>query len=296
MNLAVTIATLLADATQRLTAALQLDKREARIEARVLLSHALNVDHAWLIGHDRDTPTPAKYDAIENLISRRAAGEPVAYILGEREFYGLNFAVTPAVLIPRPDTERLVEAALERLPENTPCSILDLGTGSGAVAIALARQRPLAQVVAVEASAEALLVAAANARRLSAINVACIAGNWYSTLGVKKFDMIVSNPPYIAANDPHLNTGDLRFEPQRALASGDDGLRDLNRIVTGAPEHLMDGGWLLLEHGYEQAADVIKLLQQHGFERTCTLHDIAGLDRVSGGKWINRPGEPSQAG
>ena len=291
MNLADTISTLLADATQRLAAALQLDKREARIEARVLISHALNVDHAWLIGHDRDTPTPAQQQIMENMIARRAAGEPVAYIVGEREFFGMNFAVTSAVLIPRPDTELLVETALQHLPEHIPCRILDLGTGSGAIAISLARLRPHAEVVAVDASAEALAVAQANARQLGANNVQCIAGDWYAALGkpsgesgVKKFDMIVSNPPYIAANDPHLNAGDLRFEPRQALASGDDGLRDLRVIVAGASAHLVEGGWLWLEHGFDQAAAVAGLLQKYGFGQIHTLRDLAGLGRVSGGR------------
>jgi len=288
MSAAESIATLLADATRRLAEALALEKREARIEARVLLAHALKVDHAWLIAHDRDTPTPAQQHAIENLIARRAAGEPVAYILGEREFFGLNFSVTPAVLIPRPDTELLVETALQRLPEDAPCRILDLGAGSGAIAIALALHRPMAEVVAVEASADALTVAQANAHRLGADNVRCIAGNWYAGLGVKKFDMIVSNPPYIAATDPHLNAGDLRYEPRQALASGSDGLRDLRRIVACAPAHLAAQGWLLLEHGYDQAQACRSLLADSGFSDVQTWMDIAGTSRVSGGRWQPR--------
>jgi release factor glutamine methyltransferase len=291
MSVSDSVATLLADATRRLTEAVSLEPREARIEARALFAHALKVDHAWLIGHDRDTPTPAQQQSIEILIARRAAGEPVAYILGEREFFGMNFAVTSAVLIPRPDTELLVETALQHLPEHIPYRILDLGTGSGAIAIALARQRPLAEVVAVDASAEALAVAQANARQLGADNVQCLAGDWYAALGkpagevgVKKFDMIVSNPPYIAANDPHLNAGDLRFEPLQALASGDDGLHDLRVIVAGASAHLVEGGWLWLEHGFDQAAAVAGLLRQHGFGQVHALRDLAGLDRVSGGR------------
>lgn len=290
MSASDSIATLLAEATRRLAESAPLEPREARIEARVLFAHALRVDHAWLIGHDRDTPTAAQRHAIENLISRRAGGEPVAYILGEREFYGLNFAVTPAVLIPRPDTELLIETALRHLPAHTPCRVLDLGTGSGAIAIALARQRPQAEVVAVDASAAALAVAQANAHQLGADNVRCIAGDWYAALGelagesnVKKFDMIVSNPPYIAANDPHLHAGDLRFEPLQALAAGDDGLRDLRVIVAGATTHLVAGGWLWLEHGFDQAAAVVELLRQQGFEQICSLRDLAGQDRVSGG-------------
>ncbi len=281
---AATVARLIDDATARLAAALGLPKREARLEARVLIAHALGVDHAWLIAHDTDPPPPSQQRAIESLIARRAAGEPVAYVLGEREFFGLNFAVTPAVLIPRPDTELLVEAALQRLPGNIAWRVLDLGTGSGAVAIALARARPMADVVAVEASADALAVAQANARRLGADNVQCVAGNWYSTLGVKKFDMIVSNPPYIAAADPHLDIGDLRFEPRQALASGNDGLHDLRVIIDGAPAHLAPGGWLLLEHGWDQGAACRALLETRGFSEARTLRDLAGHERVTLGR------------
>jgi len=267
---------------------LQLEKREARLEAQVLASRALNVNRAWLIAHGQDVLTPAQGESVETLVARRAGGEPVAYILGEKEFYGRMFRVTPDVLIPRPETELLVETALEHLPEQTPCNILDLGSGSGAVAITLALERPMAEVVAIEASAAALSITRDNARRLRAENVHCIEGNWYAGLGVKKFDMIVSNPPYIAAADSHLETGDLRFEPRQALASGDDGLHDLRIIVAEAPAHLVEHGWLFLEHGYDQSAEVVELLRQHGFEQTRTLHDLAGLDRVSGGCWPNK--------
>lgn len=281
---ATTVARLLDDATARISATLGLEKREARLEARVLAAHAWQVDAAWLIAHDTDPTTPSQQRAIECMVDRRKAGEPVAYILGEREFFGLNFAVTPAVLIPRPDTELLVEAALQRLPEDTSCRILDLGTGSGAVAIALARQRPMAEVVAVETSAEALEVAQANVCRLGVNNVQCVAGNWYSALDEKKFDMIVSNPPYIAVSDPHLDIGDLRFEPRQALASGHDGLDDLRVIVDGAPAHLATGGWLLLEHGWNQSAPCRALFESRGFSEPHTLRDLAGHERVTLGR------------
>lgn len=285
---AATVASLLDDATRQLAATLGLEKREARLEARVLAAHAWQTSPAWLIAHDTDPATPAQQLAIASLIAQRTAGEPVAYILGEREFFGLRFAVTPAVLIPRPDTELLVEAALRHVPEQAACRILDLGTGSGAIAITLAYQRPMANVVAVDASIEALAVAQTNARRLGTGNVSFVAGNWYSELAVKKFDMIVANPPYIAAVDPHLDAGDLRFEPRQALASGNDGLDDLRIIIAGAPMHLVKDGWLLLEHGYDQADAVMALLQQNGFTQTATQCDLAGLNRVSGGRW---PGE-----
>lgn len=281
---------LLPQHTSRLAIALNLDRREARLEAQILIARTLNVERAWLIAHDRDVLTVAQLDAIESLIARRASGEPVAYILAEREFYGFSFKVTPDVLIPRPDTEFLVEAALAQLPENTHCRILDLGTGSGAIAITLALQRPLSTVLAVDASPAALAIAQDNARRLGAANVACITGNWYAMLDVKNFDIIVSNPPYIAASDPHLASGDLRFEPRQALASGANGLDDLRQIITGAPAHLVEGGWLLLEHGCDQAAAVTALLQQHGLEDIRTLQDLAGLDRVSAGRWPGQVG------
>jgi len=281
---------LLPQHTSRLAMALNLDRREARLEAQILIARALDVDRAWLIAHDRDVLTVAQLDAIESLIARRANGEPVAYMLAEREFYGFSFKVTPDVLIPRPDTELLVEAALEHLSRLNPYRILDLGTGSGVIAITLALQRPLSTVLAVDASPAALAIAQNNARRLGAANVACITGNWYAMLDVKNFDIIVSNPPYIAASDPHLTSGDLRFEPRQALASGADGLDDLRQIIAGAPAHLAEGGWLLLEHGCDQAAAVTALLQQHGFAAIRTLQDLAGLDRVSTGRW------PGQAG
>lgn len=285
---AATVASLLDVATRQLAATLGLPTREARLEARVLAAHAWQVSPAWLIAHDTDPATSAHQRAFDPLLARRQAGEPIAYILGEREFFGQRFAVTPAVLIPRPDTELLVEAALRHLPEHTPCRVLDLGTGSGAIAITLAHQRPMTNVVAVDASAEALAVAETNARRLGVHNVNFVTGNWYSALDVKKFDMIVANPPYIAAADPHLDAGDLRFEPRQALASGNDGLDDLRVIIAGAPLYLVKNGWLLLEHGYDQADAVMGLLQQHGFTQTATQRDLAGLDRVSGGCW---PGE-----
>lgn len=290
---AATVASLLDDATRQIAATLGLQKREARLEARVLAAHAWQVSPAWLIAHDTDLATSAQQLAIESVLARRKAGEPVAYILGEREFFGLRFAVTPAVLIPRPDTELLVEAALHYVPGRTPCRILDLGTGSGAIAITLAHQRPMASVVAVDASVEALAVAQINAHQLGIHNVDFIAGHWYSELAATKFDVIVSNPPYIAAADPHLDAGDLRFEPRQALASGSDGLHDLRLIIAGAPMYLVKDGWLLLEHGYDQADAVIALLQQHGFTQTTTQRDLAGLNRVSGGRW---PGEDQPAG
>lgn len=278
------VAQLLDDATARIAAALGLEKREARIEGRALAVHAWQVDTAWLIAHDTDLLTDTKVAAFQSLFLRRLEGEPVAYILGEREFFGLNFAVTPDVLIPRPETETLVEAALERIAKEAPWHILDLGTGSGAVAIVLARHRPLAEVVAVEASAAALEVAQANAQRLGVGNMYCLASDWYAELGVKKFDMIVANPPYVEADDPHLGRGDVRFEPRSALAAGPTGLDDLGIIIATASAHLNLGGWLLVEHGWNQGAACRSLFEASNFSEVHTLHDLAGQERVTLGR------------
>lgn len=274
---------LIAGAARRIADALGLAAREARLEAQVLAAHALGVNRAWLVAHGRDALTADHVAAIEALVDRRAAGEPVAYILGEREFYGLALRVTPAVLIPRPDTELLVQLALERLPADRPVEVLDLGTGSGAVALAIAARRPLARVLAVDRSPAALAVACDNAARLGLANVAFLKSDWYTEVGVKNFDMIVANPPYVAPGDPHLTRGDLRFEPRSALRSGAAGLADLRRIVAGAAPHLRPGGWLLFEHGHDQGAACRALLMQAGFSSPNTFSDLAGQPRVSGG-------------
>ncbi|MDP2430869.1 MAG: peptide chain release factor N(5)-glutamine methyltransferase [Pseudomonadota bacterium] len=268
-------------ATRQLAESLALPPREARLEAQVLFAHALGVNRAWLIGHDRDTLTPEQTAAIETLLKRRLAGEPVAYLLGEREFYGRPFRVTPDVLIPRPDTELLVELALERLPQDAHLNVLDIGVGSGVVAISLALERPRCRVTGVDLSAGALRVARANAETLGA-DVEFLAGDVFDALGGRRFHLIVSNPPYIAAADPHLTRGDLRFEPPQALASGGDGLDLIRRLVSEAPAHLEAGGWLLLEHGWDQAAAVRALLAEAGFGEPFSGRDLAGHERVSG--------------
>lgn len=270
-------------ATQALSEALALPPREARIEAQVLLSHALNQPRAWLIAHDADPLTLEREQRFNQLLARRLQGEPVAYILGNREFYGLEFKVTPAVLIPRPETELLVELALERIPENAFCRVLDLGTGSGAVAVTLAHLRPRAEVVAVDASKAALEVAAENAKRHGVNNLTLKKGDWFAGLDGETFDVIVSNPPYIAQADAHLQQGDLRFEPASALASGHDGLDDIRRIVAAAPAHLKPGGWLLFEHGWDQAARCRGLLKEAGFAQAGSAADLAGIERASFG-------------
>ena len=275
-----TLAECLASAARRLADALALSPREARLEAQILFAHALGVNRAWLIGHDRDVPPAAP--AIEALLLRRLAGEPVAYLLGEREFYGRTFRVTPDVLIPRPDTELLVDLALEHLPPRTSRTLLDVGVGSGVVAVSLALERPLCQICGVDLSASALEVARANARALQA-QVELLLGDGLDALSGRRFDLIVSNPPYIAAADPHLNQGDLRFEPRLALAAGGDGLDLIRRLVGEAPGHLEVGGWLLLEHGWDQAGAVRDLLHGGGFTGVFSARDLGGHERVSGG-------------
>ncbi len=244
-----------------------------------------DVSRAWLIAHDNEAPAQVQADVFAALLQRRLDGEPVAYILGEREFYGLDLMVTPDVLIPRPDTETLVEAALARIPENTPSRVLDLGTGSGAIAIAIAAHRPLASVTGVDRSPNAVRVASENARRLSLENVSFSVSDWFSATGDARYDVIVSNPPYIAADDPHLAQGDLRFEPATALASGVDGLDDIRQLVVAAPAHLAPGGWLMLEHGYDQAERVAALMSAEGFDEVWTAGDLAGIGRVTLGRW-----------
>ena len=275
-------------ATKQIAGALGLEKREARLEAQILASCALKVNRAWLIAHDQDVLTPTQADAVEALIARREQGEPVAYILGVKEFYGRLFRITPDVLIPRPDTELLVEAALERLPKDRPAQVLDLGTGSGCVAVTLALERPDCEVSAVDMSITALGIARENAALLGAGHVRFIVSDWYAQLAPMNFDMIISNPPYIASDDPHLGKGDLRHEPLHALASGPAGMDAISTIVAGAQARLQPGGWLILEHGYDQAAACHDLICLAGLGQVFTLSDLAGQTRVTGGQWPGR--------
>ena len=258
---------------------------EGRHEAEMLLLHVLGRERGWLFAHATDLLDPATADAFAALLQRRIAGAPVAYLLGRRGFWTLDLAVSPATLIPRPETERLVELALERLPEGMPLRIADLGTGSGAIALALASERPLAQIVATDMSADALAVAAGNARQHGLANVAFRQGSWHAPLAEERFDLIASNPPYIASDDPHLAQGDLRFEPATALASGHDGLDDIRLIIAGAPAHLQPGGWLLMEHGWDQGEAIRALLEGAGFVEVETALDLEQRDRVSLGRW-----------
>ncbi len=265
----------------------------ARIDAQMLLLHALgrdSTDRAWLIAHDGDALSPAVQAAFDTLCRRRMAGEPVAYLTGRKAFYGLALHVDARVLDPRPDTETLVDWALEVLQARATPRVVDLGTGSGAIALALQSQRPDARVLAVDASADALAVARANAERLG-LPVRFTEGNWLAGLGAEEgpFDAIVSNPPYIAAADPHLAA--LAHEPLSALASGADGLDDIRTIVAQAPARLAPGGWLLLEHGWDQADAVQALLRAAGFGAVQSRHDLAGIARCTGGQWKS-PAKP----
>ncbi len=261
---------------------------EAGVDARLLLQHALNVNHAWLISHAKDKLSDEQIDVFNALLQRRLAGEPMAYILSQREFYGLNLKTTKATLIPRPDTETLVEAALAKISTDNVVSVLDLGTGTGSIALAIASQRPLANITAVDFSHEALQVAKENAASLKLNHVKFIESSWFSAFTAdpnKSFYVIVSNPPYISENDVHLSQGDLRFEPISALASGVDGLDDIRMIIKQAPQYLNQGGWLMLEHGYDQAAAVASLLSERGFTQVSHVLDLAGIQRVTMGRW-----------
>ena len=264
-----------------------------RAEARRLLASLTGQPLTWFMAHGDDPADPNTATRFQALAERRRAGEPLAYLLGQQEFYGRPFAVSPAVLIPRADTETLVETALEQLlllrqqRRTVPLSLLELGTGSGIIAITLALEAPDTEVHAVERSPEALAVAQQNAKALGADRIHWHPGSWWQALASpRRFDLIVSNPPYIAANDHHLQQGDLRFEPPQALAAGPDGLDDLRIIIGGAPAHLNPGGWLLLEHGYDQEAPVQTLLRDAGFADVFTRRDLAGQPRVSGGRWL----------
>jgi len=260
------------------------------LEARVLLMHVLGWRRTELITRGDEPIDAARVDAYRTLEARRVQGEPIAQLVGAREFYGLDFDVTPNVLIPRPETELLVETALAALEGIAQPRVLDLGTGSGAIAVALASARPDARVWAVDRSSAALEVAARNAAKLLDARrpggaLTFVAGSWYDTLDpALRFEAIVSNPPYIASGDPHLEQGDLRFEPRGALTDGADGLTALRAIVAGAPARLAPGGVLWMEHGYDQAAAVRTLLAARGFAHVRSERDLAGIERISGGR------------
>jgi release factor glutamine methyltransferase len=268
------------------TAAAKLNNTDGAMEARLLLQQVLGVNRAWLIAHANDALQTNRDAEFQALLTRRLAGEPIAYLIQQREFYGLTLRVSPATLIPRPDSETLVDAALEKIPHPSamPLTVLDLGTGSGAIALAIARNRPQTKVLAVDASDTALAVAQDNASQLKLSNVQFALSDWYAKLAEQRFDLIVSNPPYIAENDSHLSQGDLRFEPLSALTSGQDGLDDIRQITEQGLIHLNPQGWMMLEHGYDQGAAVRELMAQAGLVEIATRQDLGGNERVTLGK------------
>ncbi len=282
------LSAILKTSQQVLSEGLSISTEEAAVDVRLLLQHGLKVNHAWLISHANDTLSDEQIDVFNALLQCRLAGEPMAYILGRREFYGLALKTTSSTLIPRPDTETLVEAALAKIAIDNVASVLDLGTGTGAIALAVASQRPLANITAVDFSAAALKVAVENSQSLKLNQVKFNESSWFSAFSGdanKTFDVIVSNPPYISENDVHLSQGDLRFEPISALASGADGLDDIRIIIKHAPQYLNQGGWLMLEHGYDQATAVARLLSERGFTQVSHVLDLAGIQRVTLGCW-----------
>lgn len=254
------------------------------VDARVLLCYAVGRDASYVAAHPEVPLRPTEHQNYVNLIERRAKGEPVAYLTGEREFYGRLFRITAAVLIPRSETELLVDLALERIPADGLVRILELGTGSGCVAISLASERPQAKILALDRSLDALALARRNAVTANVGNVAFLRSDWFSALRSEHFDVIVANPPYVASADRHLDEGDLRFEPRTALDGGADGLEAIRQIVSGGKTHLKPGGWLLFEHGHDQGERARLLLHGAGYAEIFTAHDLAGTDRVSAGR------------
>lgn len=258
---------------------------DARLEAEILLAHVLHCSRTHLRTWPEREVAADALTAFQQLIARRAAGEPIAYLTGERGFWDMTLKVTPDTLIPRPETERLVELALERIPAGAKWRLADLGTGSGAIALAIAKARPTCHVIATDISPAALAVARENAARLCVTNIEFRQGRWFEPLAGEHFHLIASNPPYVHPADPHLTQGDLRFEPPTALASGPDGLTDLRDIIDGACHHLHPGGWLLLEHGYDQGRAVEALLRAAGYQAVEVVTDLGDRERIGIGQW-----------
>lgn len=273
-----TISTLLAEATHRLPGA------SARLDAELLLAACLGRPRSYLYTWPEHAVAGEHRERFRTLLERRACGEPVAYLTGQREFWSLPLMVTPATLIPRPETETLVALALERIAPDAALHIADLGTGAGAIALAVASERPDCELVATDISEQALHIARENAARLAIGNVHFLAGSWCAPLGDLPFELILSNPPYVALHDPHLELGDVRFEPRVALRAGPEGLDALREIIAGAPAHLQADGWLLVEHGFDQGVAVTGLFQAAGYREISDHADDAGLSRVTLGR------------
>lgn len=267
-------------------AASAIDSDSPRLDAEILLAQVLGKSRSFLFAWPEHTPTTEQIRSFYQLVQRREKGEPIAYLISEQEFWSLPLHISADVLIPRPETEKLVELALQRHPKRSG-HILELGTGSGAISIALACERREWQLVATDLSGKALDIARSNAARHQRDNISFIEGSWYEPLpNDSRFDLIISNPPYIRASDPHLTRGDVRFEPNQALVSGESGLDDIRKIATDGSQFLRDGGWLLLEHGYNQAADVRTLFRAAGLRAVHSETDLAGHERVTLGQFI----------
>lgn len=265
-------------------ATVNLDTDSARLEAEVLLAFVLGKPRSYFRAWPEKHLTKMEYEQISQLLERRKQGEPVAHLTAQREFWSLALYITPDTLIPRPETETLVECALERIPRDEPLLIADLGTGSGAIALALAHERPDCHIIATDRSSAALQVAQQNAQQLKIHNIGFVQGDWCIPLQQEKFDLIVCNPPYIAEDDPHLLEGDVRFEPVSALISGPDGLDDLKTLIPCAWQHLTESGWLLVEHGYSQRPQTLRIFEDAGFSHITDYVDAAGLARVTAGQ------------
>lgn len=257
----------------------------AALDARVLMEHVTGFSHADIIANSDSPLTEAQYSLFKELVDLRQSGTPVAYITGHREFWSMDFLVTPETLIPRPETETIVEQALEHIPDKQTITVADLGTGGGAIALAIAYERPHIKVIATDTSLLALEVARVNEERLGLGNVELRQGHWLDALKDTLCEVIVSNPPYIRADDPHLDAGDVRYEPTTALVSGDDGLDAIREIVNNAPSHLKSGGWLLLEHGYDQGQPVRDLMNTAGYVKVATIEDLSKTERVTVGQF-----------
>jgi release factor glutamine methyltransferase len=275
-----TVQTLLTQARQQLAAT----SESPRLDAEVLLCHVLNASRAYLYANPDQAMNARQIAAYTDLITRRCHDQPVAHLTGVREFWSLTLRVTPDVLVPRPETELLVEQALSRIPVGEACDVLDLGCGSGAIVIAIATERPAARLIAVDSSAAALQVARDNAAAHNCGRIRFREGSWFAPVGEQRFNVIVSNPPYVATGQPQLTDPELAHEPPQALYSGVDGLDDIRRIIKDAPTHLQPGGRLLLEHGFDQAGKIAELLERAGFTAIHTHADIAGHPRVTEGR------------
>jgi release factor glutamine methyltransferase len=271
-----TIQQQLIQATQQLT-----NTDSPRLDAEVLLSHVLEKDRSYFFTWPEKALTDTELQTFQQLVQQRQQGTPIAYLIGYRDFWTLNLKVTPDTLIPRPETELLVETALDKIAHHQACNILDLGTGTGAIALAIASERPDANIIATDISEQTLNVAKDNAHHNHIHNVSFLASNWFEDVPAQPFDLIVSNPPYIPKQDPHLSQGDVRFEPLSALASGEDGLDDIRTLIQQAKDYLTPNGWLMLEHGYDQGKSVPALLKEHHFKAVDCLKDISGNDRIS---------------